>query len=235
MRIKTIFILCFALLLFSGCANNKKRKGETSPVLSEIQKKYIDEGWLLKSNSSMDGELPSSYGVKPKYGLQDNYFDINMGEGCDIAVKIIDLSNDRCIRYIFVSENSSITINQIPQGQYYLKIAYGYDWMEKFEDGMTHGKFTRNCYYEKSVDVFDFGKKNSQHTINYILNINIQNIINSMLRIFLAKIEDIYAFFIITVTCKLTMSHTIFEFFHPIITIGYLKIILTLWYLIYCY
>ena len=53
--------------------------------------------------------------------------------------------------------------------------AYGYDWMEKFEDGMTHGKFTRNCYYEKSVDVFDFGKKNSQHTINYILNINIQN------------------------------------------------------------
>ena len=155
MRIKTIFILCFALLLFSGCANNKKEKVETSPVLSEIQKKY--------------------YGVKPKYGLQDNYFDINMGEGCDIAVKIIDLSNDRCIRYIFVSENSSITINQIPQGQYYLKIAYGYDWMEKFEDGMTHGKFTRNCYYEKSVDVFDFGKKNSQHTINYILNINIQN------------------------------------------------------------
>ena len=51
----------------------KKRKGETSPVLSEIQKKYIDEGWLLKSNSSMGGELPSSYGVKPKYGLQDNY------------------------------------------------------------------------------------------------------------------------------------------------------------------
>lgn len=28
---------------------------------------------------------------------------------------------------------------------------------------------------KKSVDVFDFGKKNSQHTINYILNINIQN------------------------------------------------------------
>ena len=156
MRIKTIFILCFALLLFSGCANNKKEKVETSPVLSEIQKKYIDEGWLLKSDSSMDGELPSSYGVKPEYGLQDNYFDINMGEGCDIAVKIIDLSNDRCIRYIFVSENSSITINQIPQGQYYLKIAYGYDWMEKFEDGMTHGKFTRNCYYEKSVDAVSY-------------------------------------------------------------------------------
>ena len=83
MRIKSIYILCFVILLISGCANNKKEKVETSPVLSEIQKKYIDEGWLLKSNSSMDGELPSSYGVKPKYGLQDNYFDINMGEDCD--------------------------------------------------------------------------------------------------------------------------------------------------------
>ena len=147
MRIKTIFILCFALLLFSGCANNKKEKVETSPVLSEIQKKYIDEGWLLKSDSSMDGELPSSYGVKPKYGLQDNYFDINMGEGCDIAVKIIDLSNDRCIRYIFVSENSSITINQIPQGQYYLKIAYGYDWMENIER-----RFGRNEHQRRIFD-----------------------------------------------------------------------------------
>lgn len=51
---------------------------------------------------------------------------------------------------IFVSENffnnnKSDTIKAV----YYLKIAYGYDWMEKYEDGMTHGKFTRNRYYEK--------------------------------------------------------------------------------------
>ena len=44
MRIKSIYILCFVILLISGCANNKKEKVETSPVLSEIQKKYIDEG-----------------------------------------------------------------------------------------------------------------------------------------------------------------------------------------------
>lgn len=123
----------------------------------------------------MDGELPSSYGVQSKYGLQDNYFDINVGEGENVALKIIDLSDDRCIRYIFVSENSSITVSQIPQGKYYLKIAYGYDWMEKMEGDLTHGKFTRSCYYEKSVDIFDFGKKNSQQTISYILNINVQN------------------------------------------------------------
>lgn len=175
MRVKSIFALFFVILLCSGCTNSKKGRDKTIPELSEMQMKYIDEGWLLKSNSSMDGELPSSYGIKPKYSLQDNYFDINMGEGGNIVVKIIDLSNDRCIRYCYVSENSSITINQIPQGQYYLMIAYGYDWMEKEENGFTHGKFTRNCYYEKSVDVFDFGKKNSQHTINYILNINIHN------------------------------------------------------------
>ena len=64
MRIKSIFILCFVVLLISGCTNNKKEKVESLPVLSEMQKKYVDEGWILKSKSSKDGELPSTYGVK---------------------------------------------------------------------------------------------------------------------------------------------------------------------------
>lgn len=158
MRFKSILILSFAILLACECANSKKENIKI-PDLSETQKRYINEGWILKSNCCMDGELPSSYGVKPKHGLQDNYFDINMGEGGNIVLKIIDLSTDKCIRYIYVSEQSSITINQIPQGQYYLKIAYGYDWMEKIEDGFTHGKFTRNCCYEKSVDIFSVSDK----------------------------------------------------------------------------
>lgn len=171
-------MLSIVIQFICGCTINNKDK---TSDLNEIQREYIEKGWILKSNCNMDGELPSTYGVKSKYGFQDNYFDINMGEGGNIVVKIVDLSNNKCIRYIYVSEQSSITINQIPQGQYYLKIAYGYDWIEKIEDGLTYGKFTRNCCYEKSVDIFDFGKKNSQNTINYILNINIQhcNIMNN--------------------------------------------------------
>ena len=63
----------------------------------------------------------------------------------------------------------------IPQGQYYLKLAYGKDWMEYDNgDGTIDGKFTSNVSYDKSVDVFDFGKKNSSSVINYVLQINIK-------------------------------------------------------------
>lgn len=64
----------------------------------------------------------------------------------------------------------------IPQGTYYLKLAYGSDWMErKNEHGIVEGKFTTNVYYDKSVDKFDFGKKNSSDVVSYILHINVKN------------------------------------------------------------
>ena len=64
----------------------------------------------------------------------------------------------------------------IPQGQYYLKLAYGKDWMEYNNgDGTITGKFTKNVSYDKSVDVFDFGKKNSSNIVSYVLQINVVN------------------------------------------------------------
>lgn len=62
----------------------------------------------------------------------------------------------------------------IPQGKYYLKLAYGKDWMENDNgDGTISAKFTKNVTYDKSVDIFDFGKKNSSNIVNYLLQINV--------------------------------------------------------------
>lgn len=64
----------------------------------------------------------------------------------------------------------------IPQGTYYLKLVYGKDWMEyNNEDGTIEGKFTSNVSYKKSVEVFDFGKKNTSSVISYVLQINIKD------------------------------------------------------------
>lgn len=38
-------------------------------------------------------------------------------------------TTDECIRYVYVPENSTVNIQMIPQGEYYLKLAYGKDWM----------------------------------------------------------------------------------------------------------
>lgn len=104
---------------------------------SEYQEELMRDGWIFESLS--DTELGEEYGIKPVYGLQDNYFDITMGEGFNVAVKIVDAVTDRCIRYVVVSENSTTTVSQIPQGRYYLKLAYAQDWMELSTDSMRIG------------------------------------------------------------------------------------------------
>lgn len=172
----TIYTLLIALPILTSCSNKSSVCSEsTTDTLSEQQTSLINEGWHISQNNSTR-ELPQTYGVTPSYGQQDNYFDIRIGSGCDVAIKIMDIQNNNCIRYCMVTENTTITINQIPQGKYYLKLAYGKDWMEQDQpDGTILGKFTKNAMYEKSVDVFDFGKKNSQSFVNFTLDINVVN------------------------------------------------------------
>ena len=69
--------------------------------------------------------------------------------------------------------SSDLTITQIPQGRYYLKLAYGCDWMQFVDRDSIIGKFTRNALYEKSASPYDFGKKYSTGLINYSLELNV--------------------------------------------------------------
>jgi hypothetical protein len=168
---KKIAMLCCSALILVSCHNTASSKQETHEN-SEYQEKLMRDGWTFEDLS--DSELGEEYGVKPIYGIQDNYFDITMGEGYNVAVKIVDAQTDRCIRYAVVKENSTTTVTQIPQGKYYLKLAYGNDWMELETDSITIGKFTRNAFYEKSRETYNFGKKNSMQEVNYDLRINVR-------------------------------------------------------------
>ena len=171
MRYKFAFLILSILLV--GCTNTTNNGQQTSSKLTEYQEQLLQEGWAFETPSN--AELGEEYGVKPVYGLQDNYFDITMGNGYGVAVKIIDEATNRCIRYVLVGENSTETATQIPQGRYYLKLAYGKDWMEHTTDSITLGKFTKNAFYERSSQVYDFGKKNSLEEVNFDLRINVKD------------------------------------------------------------
>ena len=172
-NIVALFVLALSTLV-CGCNNNSRSdQTQQDTTLSSTQRSLLEEGWYVPKTTP-SGELPREYGVKNKYGQQDNYFDIEIGNGCNVAIKIVDAATDRCIRYVFVPENSSANIQMIPQGKYYLKLAYGKDWMEYDNgDGTITGKFTSNVTYDRSVDIFDFGKKNSSNVVNYLLQINV--------------------------------------------------------------
>ena len=174
----TLLLVTMNITSFTSCSNvtnTAQSQGQETAELSQYQKSLVDEGWYFPKIKPT-GELPIEYGVKNKYGQQDNYFDIEIGKGCDVAIKIMDESTDRCIRYVLVPENSNVNIQMIPQGRYYLKLAYGKDWMEKDnDDGKIKAKFTQMASYDRSVDIFDIGKKNSSQIVSYILQINIED------------------------------------------------------------
>ena len=174
----TLLLVTMNITSFTSCSNvtnTAQSQGQETAELSQSQKSLVDEGWYFPKIKPT-GALPIEYGVKSKYGQQDNYFDIEIGEGCDVAIKIMDESTDRCIRYVLVLENSNVYIQKIPQGRYYLKLAYGKDWMEKDNDeGGINAKFTQLASYDRSVDVFDFGNKNSSQIVSYILQINVED------------------------------------------------------------
>lgn len=167
--------LCLVAALLLSCTNkaNTAAPAQQGGAETEQQEALLQQGWT--ADHVENGDLPETYGYEPEYGLQDNYFDIRIGEGSCVAVKIMDTETNRCIRFVFVNENSTTTVSQIPQGKYYLKLAYGKDWMQHETDSLTVGKFTTHAFYEKSCNVFDFGPKNSQREVNYLLEINVKD------------------------------------------------------------
>ena len=170
MKIFYLFIVGIVVVL-SSC-NNKTSSVKVDDVgNNSLQENLIKEGWEFESPQG--GELGDEYGVKPIYGVHDNYFDITIGEGCSVAIKIMDVTSGKCIRYVYVPENVTVTVTEIPQGQYFLKLAYGKDWMIHNTDSVTFGKFTRRSFYEKSTNSYNFGEKNTGDFVNYSLKINV--------------------------------------------------------------
>lgn len=169
---KLYLLICMAAVLLS-CSGKPAGVSRERQEYTGQQEALLQQGWT--AGPVENGDLSEKYGYEPKFGLQDNYFDITMGEGSSVAVKIMDVETDRCIRFVFVNENSTATVSQIPQGKYYLKLAYGRDWMQHDTDSVTVGKFTTHVFYEKSRNVFDFGQKNSLREVNYELKINVRN------------------------------------------------------------
>lgn len=164
-------LFTFIILSVLSCHRNNSQVEEAEKP-TQAQQQMLDNGWTLDTPGE---DMSEEYGITPTYGMQDNYFDITIGNGCNVAVKIVDQKTEKCIRYVYVSENSTTTVQEIPQGVYYLKLAYGYDWMSFDTDSIKLGKFSRNVSYEKSQGTFDFGVKNSQDEISYKLEINVVN------------------------------------------------------------
>lgn len=139
----------------------EKQKPSLTPEQKIQQEKEIlyREGW--EENNMQNGVLPNCYNFKPKRGQINNYLDVYVGSGTDVAIKLINLESNQCVRYVFINSGTYYSIRNIPEGKYYIKIAYGKNWLSKTESGYCIGKFIRNPIYDKGTDIMDFNIQNT--------------------------------------------------------------------------
>jgi len=176
MKIYNLIVVLFLIIFEVGCSNDTNESQLPNPGNGDLNETFVDpdtgiasnttqvelsetdrlllEGWEEKS--IQNGQLPSCYNFKPKRGSVSNYLEVSVGGGTDVSIKVMDINSEKCIRYVFINSGSTYNIRNIPEGRYYLKIAYGKHWVSKSENGKCIGKFTSNQLYEKGQDVLDY-------------------------------------------------------------------------------
>jgi hypothetical protein len=138
-------------------AFNKPNELKQQEQFQEQKDSLIANGWAEQSVDN--GQLSSCYNFNPKTGSIDNYLEIVVGGRTDVAIKVMNIKTDNCIRYVFINSGSTYKIQNIPEGQYYLKIAYGKNWLSKTINGQCIGRFIRNPIYEKGEKILDYNLK----------------------------------------------------------------------------
>jgi hypothetical protein len=116
-----------------------------------------DKSWNKKNYQS--GQTPECENVDPRYDYKlDNYLKVNVGSHTDVVIKLMkkQYGGDLCIRVVYIRSNETYYLKNIPEGNYYLKIAYGSDWRQKIVDQQCYGKFMKNAQYEIGKERLDY-------------------------------------------------------------------------------
>ncbi|MEW7280128.1 SH3 domain-containing protein [Aquimarina sp. 2201CG1-2-11] len=140
---------------------------EAASIEVERENKY--SSWEKKTYKS--GATPKSYNFKGKFDYKlDNYLKIKVGKNTQVVVKMYKMgktkADDQLTRVTFINRNTTQFIRNVPEGEYYLKIAYGSDWRETDRNGKKYGKFTKNELYEKSEQILNFNTVKTSKGIN---------------------------------------------------------------------
>lgn len=121
---------------------------------------YVYSRYL--SNEPVDdcyasGTTPECMNITPMYDYDiDNYLKIKVGTNADVVVKLMDEGSDKCIRCVYIRSNDTYYLRNIPEGVYYLKIAYGKGFKKFSENGMCYMVFTKNALYEIGDNRLDY-------------------------------------------------------------------------------
>lgn len=150
----------------SSSSSNTSSPKSTSMEVSR-EDKY--SSWEKKTYKS--GATPTSFNFKGKFDYKlDNYLKIKVGKNTEVVVKMYKMgktkADDELVRVTYINSNTTQFIRNIPEGEYYLKIAYGKEWKETIIDGRKFGTFTKNALYEQGKQILNFNTVKTSKGIN---------------------------------------------------------------------
>lgn len=167
MKNRTIFYYLLCIIHLASCNSApQKANGDIvddfesamTEANNETSTKFKDSllsiGW--RDEHVKNGIMPNCYNYVSVRDTIQNYLKVNVGSGTDVAIKVLELETDKCIRFVFINSNTTYKIENIPQGRYYVKIAYGKNWMSKTEKGFCKGKFIISPLYERGDEIMDY-------------------------------------------------------------------------------
>lgn len=119
----------------------------------------LDSNSLWERKIYQTGVTPDCENIIPKYDYEiENYLRIIVGSHTDVIVKLMkkDETRDECIRIVYVRSGDTFDMKNIPEGKYYVKIAYGKDYRKRIIENKCYVKFMKFSLYEKGNEIFDF-------------------------------------------------------------------------------
>lgn len=193
MRYLTITIWFAAALMLAACGvqDDASRESRESRELTisdsldaEAKQAALEEQTLNDSTwvnpRLRSGSTPAGFDFTPRRDKKlDNYLEIKVGSNTDVVVKLMNRKTDQCIRYVFVRSLDTYRVKNIPEGIYYLKIAYGRNWRQKEIDGKLVGKFVSNALYKIGSEDLDYNiiyHTNSYQIPSYQVSLDVMNV-----------------------------------------------------------
>lgn len=143
--------LCLSLAALDSCACHAAGQERTGGV---IQERLKSDGWEPINIST--GESLECYKIRREHGPLDNHLKVTVGARTDAVIKVMKRNTDQCIRVAYVKGGDTYYIRNIPEGIYYLKIAYGRDLRKRLINGQCHLKFMDSVLYERGDNELDF-------------------------------------------------------------------------------
>lgn len=131
----------------------KKDTQETEMVIP-------DQEW--EAITLQDGEINQCLRIEEQHNKElENFLRIVVSESTDVIVKLMNFYTRQCIRAVFIQAGNTFSIENIPEGQYFLKIAYGQEPGQIIENNRCKIRFRKNAIYEKGKEILNYNLRRS--------------------------------------------------------------------------